>query len=49
MTKTTRGLVRPAGGVAALTDHSFANHKMITCPNKDKLDIMEKAAKEACK
>jgi hypothetical protein len=40
--------VDPAGGVAALTDHSFENHKIITCPNKDKLGIMEKAAK-ACK
>jgi hypothetical protein len=39
--KRTRG---PCWGCGD-TDHSFANRKVITCPNKDKPGVMEKATK----
>jgi hypothetical protein len=39
--KKTRGPCWGCGG----TDHSFANRKVITCPNKDKPGVMEKATK----
>jgi hypothetical protein len=50
MTKYNKD-IKPTGGPCwgfRSSDHSFANHTTITCPNKDKPGVMDKAAK-ACK